>query len=80
VKSTDGGASWMAIPGSPSLTQVLAFDPRDASTLYSGGPSGLYAITFCGSVLGAKGEPANATRGSSPSGRYGACLSRQRKQ
>src|SRR5437016_6339137 len=40
VKSTDSGASWTPIPGSPGFTQVLAFDPQDANTLYAAGPAG----------------------------------------
>ena len=46
VKSTDSGASWTPIPGSPGFTQVLAFDPQDANTLYAAGPAGLFAIRF----------------------------------
>jgi uncharacterized protein (TIGR03437 family) len=51
LTSTDGGGSWTPIPGSPSFTQVLAFDPQDPNTLYAGGEGGLFAITFAPPVL-----------------------------
>ena len=51
LASTDGGGSWTPIPGSPSFTQVLAFDPQDPNTLYAGGQGGLFAITFSAPVL-----------------------------
>jgi len=52
VKSTDSGATWTPIPGSPGYTQVLAFDPQNADTLYAAGPAGLFAITFSGPEAG----------------------------
>jgi len=43
VMSTDGGASWTMLSGSPVYSLALAVDGRNADTLYAGGAGGLFS-------------------------------------
>jgi hypothetical protein len=45
--SSDGGESWMLIPGSPAFTRVLALDSHSPGILYGGGLGGFFSVPFC---------------------------------